>query len=64
MGLCFEEDMLDDSTGDDSHSEDQDHEIEEDEHEVDPEIPFWCEPFIDIDSDCDGYIDETGEELL
>lgn len=28
------------------------------------DIPFWCEPIIDIDSDCDGYIDETGEPLF
>ncbi len=28
------------------------------------EIPAWCAPYIDIDSDCDGIIDGTGDPLL
>ena len=28
------------------------------------EPPFWCLPYIEIDSDCDGIIDATGDPLL
>lgn len=28
------------------------------------DIPTWCQPYIDIDSDCDGIIDATGDPLL
>lgn len=29
-----------------------------------PEIPLWCQPFISLDADCDGYIDEDGMPYL
>lgn len=28
-----------------------------------PELPQWCIDNLDIDADCDGYIDDTGEPL-
>jgi uncharacterized membrane protein YgcG len=28
------------------------------------EIPLWCQPYVSIDANCDGYIDESGEPLF
>lgn len=28
------------------------------------EVPLWCQPIHDLDSDCDGFDDSTGEALI
>jgi hypothetical protein len=31
---------------------------------VTPDVPLWCQPYHDIDTDCDGIIDSTGEPIF
>ncbi|MCB0413101.1 MAG: hypothetical protein KDD50_02125 [Bdellovibrionales bacterium] len=31
---------------------------------VNPDVPNWCEPIYEFDSDCDGYNDTTGDPIV
>lgn len=64
VGPCHQED--DDNSSDDGAADDDsgDEGGSGSDDNSGGDIPAWCQPYIDIDSDCDGIIDATGDPLL
>ncbi|MGE0762033.1 MAG: hypothetical protein AB7N80_02020 [Bdellovibrionales bacterium] len=69
LGFCSADDSGGELPGDDQAEGDEGAPVEdpanEDPVSDDPpgdvsELPLWCQEFLNVDSDCDGYYDSTG----
>lgn len=66
LGPCDQNnpDPIDDNSDDSTDAEGGSSSDSSDAADTVTDIPLWCERYYDLDNNCDGYVDESGEPLF